>query len=158
MKALVLVCAGLATAAAQAGDPVADCRAAHAADPSAHIACLERALGAPGPKAVAAASPSPGPRASASPKPSPIQELGALTPAERVSEVAVEIVSASYSNGLGTFELADGQIWRETDKTPAQLRLDPGTHYRARIERGTLGGYRMYVDGVRRMLKVKRVK
>lgn len=133
MKALVVVCAGFAAAAAHATDPVADCRKAHAADPPAHVACLERALGAH-------------------------EELGAPRPVERVREVDVEIVGANYSSGFGVFELADGQVWRETEKTPEQLKLEPGTHYRARIERGTLGGYRMYVDGVRRMLKVKRVK
>jgi len=142
MKALLVLCAGLATATAHASDPVADCRAAHSADPPAHVACLERALGARKDDSVA---------------PAPKQEL-ASSPAERVREVDVEILSASYTNGLGVFELADGQVWRETDKTPERLRLEPGTRYRARIERGTMGGYRMYVDGVRRMLKVKRVK
>ena len=134
MKALLIACAGLAAAAAHANDPVADCRKAHAGDPPAHIACLERALG--GSK----------------------EELGAPRPVERVREVDVEIVAASYSNGLGVFRLADGQVWQETERTPEQLRLAPDTHYRARIERGSVGGYRMYVDGVRRMIKVKRVK
>jgi hypothetical protein len=136
MKRLVIACAGFAAVAAYANDPdpVADCRKAHAGDPPAHIACLERALG--------------GSR----------EELGAPRPVERVREVEVEIVAASYPGGLGVFELADGQVWRETEKAPEQLRLDPGKRYRARIERGNLGGYRMYVDGVRRMLKVKRVK
>lgn len=131
MSLSVLTYVTLATA--QASDPVVDCRAAHAADPPAHIACLERALGAH-------------------------TELGAPPPLERVSEIEVEIVAASYPNGLGIFELADGQVWHETEKTSEPQRLEPGTRYRARIERGTLGGYRMYVDGVRRMLKVKRVK
>lgn len=134
MKVFVFACASLAAAAAHASDdPVADCRKAHAADPAAHVVCLERALGAR-------------------------EELGASPPAERVREADVEIVAASYPSGLGVFELADGQVWHETERVPEQLRLEPGTRYRARIERGTLGGYRMYVDGVRRMLKVKRVK
>ena len=134
MNALALVYVALGAAAAQGSDPVTECRAAHAADPAAHIACLERALGGSA------------------------EELGTQRPVERVSEVDVEIVAASYSNGLGVFELADGQVWRETEKTPEQLRLAPDKHYRARIARGTLGGYRMYVEGVRRMIKVKRVK
>lgn len=133
MKAIAFVCATL-SAAAHAGDAVTDCRAAHAADPPAHIACLERALGARS------------------------EELAALPPADRIDSIEVEIAAASYEKGLGVFELADGQVWRETERTPEQLRLNPGTRYRARIERGTVGGYRMYVDGVRRMLKVKRIK
>ena len=141
MKALVIGCACLGAAAAHANDPVADCRTAHAADPPAHIACLERALGA-----------------RSEPQSAPRGELAAPPSAERVSEIEVEIVAARYANGLGIFELADGQVWHETEKTPEPQRLETGTHYRARIERGTLGGYRMYVDGVRRMIKVKRVK
>ena len=119
-----------------ASDPVADCRKAHAADPPAHIACLERALGTT----------------------TQTRELGAPPAAERVREMDVEIVGTSYANGFGVFQLADGQVWQETEKTPEAQRLKSGQQYRARIERGTLGGYRMYVDGVRRMLKIKRVK
>jgi hypothetical protein len=141
MRMLFIVWASLAAAAVHASDPAADCRKAHASDPPAHIACLERALDA------------------RSDQPSaPRQELAAPPQAERVMEVDVEIVAARYTNGFGIFELVDGQVWQETDKTPERQRLDPGTRYRARIERGTLGGYRMYVEGVRRMLKVKRVK
>lgn len=141
MRALVIVCAVLTGAAAHASDPVADCRKAHAADPPAHIACLERALGARSEQPVV-----------------PRKEFAEPPRAERVSEVEVEIVAARYPNGRGIFELADGQVWHETEKTPERQRLDPGARYRARIERGTLGGYRMYVEGARRMLKVKRVK
>jgi hypothetical protein len=137
----MIVCSALTAAAAHASDPVADCRKAHAEDPPAHVACLERALGARSEQVSA-----------------PRKELGEPPRAERVSEVEVEIVAARYSNGLGIFELADGQVWHETEKTPEPQRLEPGTRYRARIERGTMGGYRMYVEGVRRMLKVRRVK
>ena len=54
--------------------------------------------------------------------------------------------------------MADGQVWRETEKTPERQRLEPARKYTARIEPGKVGGYRMYVDGERRMLKVERVK
>jgi hypothetical protein len=141
MRALVIVWMGLASAAAHASDPVTECRKAHVENPPAHIACLERALGARSEQLGA-----------------PRKEFAEPPRAERVTAVEVEIVAARYANGLGTFELADGQVWHETEKTPEQQRLDPATRYRARIERGTLGGYRMYVEGVRRMLKVKRVK
>ena len=73
--------------------------------------------------------------------------------------VEVRIVSARYdAAGLGVFTMADGQVWRETVETPTRHHLDPGREYAARIERGSIGGYRMYVDGVKWMHKVERLK
>ena len=136
-------------------DPVASCRAQHAADPQAHIACLERALG--GSKAAAAA-----PAAAA---PAPPVELGAeqvrarKAVDEEPEKVAVRIVSTTYGpDGRGTFRMADGQVWRETEKTPERQRLKVDHEYAAHIERGSFGGYRMYVDGVRRMIKLQRLQ
>jgi hypothetical protein len=54
--------------------------------------------------------------------------------------------------------MADGQVWRETEKTPQHQRLQAARTYDARTTRGTLGGYRMHVDGERRMLKVRRIR
>jgi hypothetical protein len=140
---VLLVYLALEAAAVHASDPVAECRAAHAADPPAHIACLERAL-----RGQAQQGEQFGTEADVRTQP----------PGERAREIDVEIVATSYTGDRGVFQMADGGVWRETEKTPERLRLDPGTRYRARIERGTLGGYRMYVDGVRRMIKVDRVK
>ncbi len=42
-------------------------------------------------------------------------------------------------------------------KAPGEQRLEQGKSYGARIERGKLGGYRMYVDGAPRMIRVTRV-
>jgi hypothetical protein len=71
----------------------------------------------------------------------------------------VQIVTATYNAaGLGTFTMADGQVWQETERTPSQLRLQPGGEYAARIERGKVGGYRLYVDGANWMYKVKRLR
>lgn len=140
MNAL-LVYLALGAAAAHESDPVADCRKAHAADPPAHIACLERALRVQ--------------LQQGEPRGSRAEDMGAQRHAR---ELDVEIVAVKYASERGVFEMADGQVWRETEKTPERLRLEPDTRYRAHIERGTLGGYRMHVDGVRRMLKVERVK
>ena len=76
-----------------------------------------------------------------------------------MEQVAVRVVSVGYnSSGLGVFTLADGQVWRETVTTPDRHRLRAGREYAGRIERGTIGGYRMYVDGVKWMFKVERLK
>jgi hypothetical protein len=58
----------------------------------------------------------------------------------------------------GIFRLDDGQVWREIESSPTHQRLAPDRAYPARIERGTLGGFHMYVDGVRRMKKVERLE
>jgi hypothetical protein len=142
--------------AVAAADPAAACRAAHQADPQGHIACLEAALrtqqsarnehevDADGPVGLGAE-----------------QVVAARKPRDAPpEETVVKIVSTSYDNSmeLGVFRMEDGQVWRETDKTPRHQRLDPDGEYTARIVRNRLGGYRMYVEGVRRMIKLKRLE
>lgn len=145
------------TAVVSAGtDPAAPCRAAHGDDPPAHIACLESELrklsGVDSPLETETDQPT---------------GLGSdqLLQKERVKtdeppeQATVLIVAASYdAQELGIFRLENGQVWRETEKTPRHQRLQPDQQYPARIERNKLGSYRMYVDGVRRMLKVERLK
>ncbi|HKX56377.1 MAG TPA: hypothetical protein VJN01_09750, partial [Xanthomonadales bacterium] len=73
--------------------------------------------------------------------------------------LTVRIVAVRYDPaGLGLFKLDNGQIWRETEVFPRHLRLDPGGEYQAVLQRGSVGGYRMQVEGIRRMLKVERLK
>jgi hypothetical protein len=73
--------------------------------------------------------------------------------------VAVRVVSVGYnSSGFGVFTLADGQVWRETVAAPERHRLRAGREYAGHIERGSIGGYRMYLDGVKWMFKVERLK
>lgn len=62
------------------------------------------------------------------------------------------------SDGAGTFRMANGQVWKASERASPEQRLEPGKGYTARIERGKLGGYRMYVDGMRRMIKVRRME
>lgn len=139
----------VSVAAMAADDPVGRCRAQHSSDPPAHIACLERALGAPAPAAPAVV---------------PTEALGAEQVRAKRDDpeqavVAVQITSATYgANGLGTFTMADGQVWRETEQTPERQRLAKSKQYTARIERGSFGGYRLYVDGIRRMMKIERLQ
>jgi len=175
----------LAATAAAAPDPIAACRDAHAGDSAAHIACLEQALRAAGasqarnttpsravpagtqvapPAAMPAAAPVAAPAAAAAvPQPTGLGAEQAKArqraPDQPTEQVAVRVVSVGYnSSGLGVFTLADGQVWRETVATPDRHRLRAGREYAAHIERGTIGGYRMYVDGVKWMFKVERLK
>lgn len=142
-----------------AGDPVAECRKAHANNPTEHIACLEAAL-----QERSAPTVPPGSTAAET-------EASTVLGSEQVIQkkrasgeiteqpVAVQIIATQYNSaGQGIFKLDNGQIWRETEVTPRHLRLEPGNPYQATLERGAIGGYRMQVEGVRRMLKVERLK
>lgn len=139
-----------------ARDPVTACRAAHGDEPAAHIACLESALqsrSAEPPRETAA------PQAEAPAGLGAEQVLSAQRQRETPEPAVVHIVSATYNaHGIGTFRLADGQVWRETSTAPERRRLAPDTEYTARIVRGRISGYRMHVDGVRWMKTVERVQ
>lgn len=142
--------------AVAAADAAATCRAAHEADPQAHIACLEAALRAPKPREGKGETEGDGPVGLGAE-----QVAAAQKPRDAPLEQAeVTIVSTSYDNSreLGVFRMEDGQVWQETEKTPRFQRLEPDGQYSARIVRNKLGGYRMYVDGVRRMIKLKRLE
>ncbi len=142
----ILLYSVLAHSAADPGTAIADCRARHADNPPEHIACLERELRA----AVAA----PHERAQAG---LGAEQVRAKRPQNTVDEASVQIENVSYGfDGMGVFRMADGQVWKATESTPRELRLDPGKSYPARIERGALGGYRMYVNGMPRMIRVTR--
>lgn len=139
-----------------AKDPVSDCRQQYADDPAAHISCLESAvhrlsLQSESAKAAAKAANSMG-----------VEQVkqnqrasGEITD----QPILVRITSFAYnSQGMGQFRLENGQVWRETEKSPRQYRPETGQQYEATIERGKVGGYRMQVEGIRRMLKVERLK
>lgn len=68
----------------------------------------------------------------------------------------IAIVDVSY-DAAGRGRLVDerGHIWRETVPSPAHLRLKGQRRYTATLSRGTLGGWRLVVDGLVRELKVE---
>jgi hypothetical protein len=146
----------LAAPALAGADAVDACRTAHAGDAAAHIRCLEAALRGEslGPSTV-------GKEASEPPTGLGAEQVAAAQ-LERQPEpgpAEVRIVSTTYNaRGLGTFRMADGQVWRETMPAPERRRLNPDTEYDARIVRARISGYRMHVDGVRWMKTVERVE
>lgn len=167
MKYLILLLLSLVSLPAQPdSDPVQICRDEHAADPAAHIACLEAALlelrdiDAGGDAAQAAAAPA-GTTRDEEPTGLGAEQLrGVPSPEEAaIDSMQVRIIATRYSaEGKGTFRMADGQVWRETMAAPKRWRLDPDREYDARIERAALGGYRLHVDGIRGMMTVRRVQ
>lgn len=151
-------------------DPVTACRAAHAGDAARHVACLEAALQErqPDGQRQGAAAPA-APAAPTAPAISSAPEAPTGLGAEQVrsasdhrappQEEAVKVASVTYDAlGRGIFRTAAGQTWREMEAGRRNNRLAAGREYDARIEKSTLGGYRMYIDGVRRMLKVERLE
>ena len=144
----------LAASGAQSGaDAAAACRLAHATDPASHIACLEEALR----RNDSTTSPEK-PKTNA-PAGLGSENLRDQRPAEYDEPVSVQITKVTYGlDGRGVFQMSDGQVWRETETTPAGQQLSPNKPYAGRIERGQFRGYRMYVDGIRRMIKVERIK
>jgi len=169
-----LIATVLMTAAAAAGanDPIADCRAAHAGNAAEHIACLEDALRAraaaagPAPAASVPAAATAAPAAAAeqaSPQPTGLGAEQAIArqapPDAQPEQVEVRIVSVRYTKtGLGVFMMSDGQVWQETEAAPEYRRLQPGREYDARIKRGMVSGYRLYVAGESWMHKVRRLQ
>ena len=184
MCALATVLLALSTAVSQTNaDPIARCRDAHVGDPAGHIECLEEALRGRGASPPTRASPSASPDGAAIPRtiptaPAPEAETAARSqpiptglgaeqvpalqpaPASPAEQVATVRISSTHYNaaGLGVFTMADGQVWQETERAPLRLRLEPGREYVARIERGKIAGYRLYVDGANWMYKVKRLR
>jgi len=169
-----LIATVLMTAAAAAGanDPIEDCRAAHASNAAEHIACLEDALRAraaaagPAPAAAVPAAATAAPAAAveqASPQPTGLGAEQAIArqapPDAQPEQVEVRIVSVRYTKtGLGVFMMSDGQVWQETEAAPEYRRLQPGREYDARIKRGMVSGYRLYVAGESWMHKVRRLQ
>lgn len=139
-------------------DPVQACRDAHEGDAEAHIACLETALM----KAIEA-EPSHAATAAADDSPAQLgaeQLRGVPTPEEAaIDSMQVRIVATRYNvEGMGTFLMEDGQVWRETMAAPKRWRLEPDQQYEAHIKRAMMGGYRLHVDGIRGMMSVRRIQ
>jgi hypothetical protein len=54
--------------------------------------------------------------------------------------------------------LDNGQVWRQTNGDTTRLRLRKDRSYTAKIEKGLIGSYNLTVDGIRKMVKVTRIK
>jgi hypothetical protein len=163
LKSLIVLLPMLVPLTALSGDdPVADCRDRHADDAEARIACLEMALDALRDR--------PASRPEDAAREPAVEDVAVGMGAEQVeaarradddgdASTDVRIVAATYdARGLGTFRMADGQVWRETTASSQRRQLEPGREYEARIVRSIMGGYRMHVDGVRHMKTVRRVE
>lgn len=157
-----------APAAAQTDDPVAACRAAHASDQQARIACLETAIArmqgrvaeaqqqATQAQQQAAVAEE---RVAAAESGRPTWSIPGFRARERAAEpeaVTVQLVRIRYGrDGHGFFTTSEGQVWRETVAAPTRRRLDPERTYEAVIDRGFMGGFRMNIEGITWEYKVE---
>ncbi len=155
MSTLGLTLLLLATSSHAGTEAIERCREAHASSATRHIACLESALRG---DAIAETTKVPPAAAKVELGLEQAQARQRLPDAEP-EQVSVKIVSVTYNHeGRGIFRMADGQVWRETEASPQHQRLSANKEYAARIERGRISGYRMYVEGVRRMIKLERLQ
>jgi hypothetical protein len=67
---------------------------------------------------------------------------------------------ADYSirDGLFTITLANGEVWREVEESPAPHWRAPPSHYLASITKGALASYNLVIKGEGIQYKVQRVK
>jgi len=150
-----------------ADDPIAACRAAHAADQQARINCLEQAIARMQGRVVQAEQQAVQAQQQAAAAAQQQQQARSDRPgwslpgfraqqdAQEREEVRVQIVGIRYTgDGYGLFTTADGKVWRETVQAPRRRHLDPEETYEATIHRGILG-FRMNVDGIRWEYKVE---
>lgn len=143
-----------------AADPIATCRATHAADPEGRIACLESAIARMQGRVVEAEQQAAAAQqqVAAAEARRPAWSIPGFRDAQReaeAEEVRVQITRARYGrDGYGLFTTADGQVWRETVTAPERRHLEDGETYEAVIRR-TILGFRMNVDGIRWEYKVE---
>jgi hypothetical protein len=60
--------------------------------------------------------------------------------------------------GLFTMTLANGQVWRELDGSPAPHWRGPASHYAVSITKGSLNSYNLIVVGEGIQYKAKRIR
>ncbi|HRP10243.1 MAG TPA: hypothetical protein PLK37_04350 [Terricaulis sp.] len=164
--ALAIAAAGFAasSSAQQTGaDPIAECRAAHAADAQARINCLEQAIARMQGRVVEAEQQAAqAQQQAAAQQPQASGRPGWSLPgfrtqqdSEEREEVRVQITRVRYTgDGYGLFTTADGKVWRETVAAPSRRRLDADETYEATIHR-SMFGFRMNVDGIRWEYKIE---
>lgn len=152
-------------AAQQDSDPIASCRAAHSADASARIACLEAAIArmqgrvTEAEQQVAQAQQQVAQAEERAESGRPAWSLPGFRARQEAEagpqEARVQLVRIRYGrDGYGFFTTSEGQVWRETVAAPARRHLEPDQTYEAVI-RSTILGYRMNVDGIRWEYKVE---
>lgn len=178
LRTLLLLCATGLPAAPVWADAAAIAACRTLADAAPRLACYD-AIGRPA-AAPAASSPAVATTAKAAPAPATAPAAAAPPTAAVVSQQPAALAAPAdfglerrnaavaepevRSQVRGRFEgwhqrtriaLVNGQVWEVTDTSRAAYWLDSPS---VRVRRNDFGGYSMEIDGVARVLRVKRVE
>jgi hypothetical protein len=146
-----------------AADPIETCRI-QSATSEARIACLEaaiRAIGDGGAPQTTAAAPA---ARNATPQGLGAEQIVARNPQARAEKIESEAVASPVARleynltGRPIFHLENGQVWRGLEPETATRRLSAARRYEATVTSGTLGGYRLRLEGIKRLYAVERLQ
>jgi hypothetical protein len=127
------------------------------ADTTARLACYD-ALPLPDAPARGVSAPAPPPvevpKAAPAPPPS---SFGLEKPAAPADESVQSTIPGVFDGWLPRqrFRLANGQVWQVADDTTGVYNLKD---VKVTIKRGLFGGFVMEIDGINRVLRVRRVE
>lgn len=165
-RVFILVCLGpaLSAAAAELEGPE-DCRRVD--DDRDRLACYDRLYPreprlAEGAKesAQSTGTVAQDPVEALSPDPAAVEEFGAEQIIQSVDHLEARLVGDFDGwSGNTVFRLDNGQVWQQTKNyIPDYKPRDPVSQPRVTISRGFMGSYNLQVEGVKRIVQVKRIE
>ena len=91
---------------------------------------------------------------------SAVEEFGAEQVEERIDRLEARLVGDFTGwNGSTRFRLDNGQVWQQTKNyIPDYEPREPISQPRVTISRGFMGSYNLRIEGVKRIVQVKRIK
>lgn len=135
-------------------------------DSQERLACYDAAFGRrsvaeePAPRSDATTEvPAPA-EADATPETSAVEEFGAEQVEERIERLEARLMG-DFTGWTGNtrFRLDNGQVWQQTrNYIPDYEPREPMPQPRVTISRGLMGSYNLKIEGVKRIVQVKRIK
>ena len=130
------------------------------------LACYDLALGggsaeeAPAARSDGATDAPERAEADATPETPAVEEFGAEQVEERIERLEARLVG-DFTGWTGNtkFRLDNGQVWQQTKNyIPDYEPREPIPQPRVTISRGLMGSYNLKIEGVKRVVQVKRIK
>ncbi len=93
--------------------------------------------------------------------PNPVEDFGSeQLPVERVDRIEARLVGDFTGwTGQTTFALDNGQVWQQTrNYIPDYQPREPIPQAKVTITRSFAGSYKMRIEGVKRIVQVKRIE
>lgn len=135
-------------------------------DNQERLACYDLAFGqdsaeeAPAARSDGATDAAAQTEADATPETSAVEEFGAEQVEERIERLDARLVG-DFTGWAGNtkFRLDNGQVWQQTKNyIPDYEPREPIAQPRVTISRGLMGSYNLKIEGVKRIVQVKRIK